>query len=107
MYLTVEEDFNYVEDKDHLLWNEELNYGNWVDGPDQDGSHQKTFSVLVPESVQQNGTWYLHVFIVKMGYSIDPDSKEYKEQGITYQSTRENIAIVGAMSSPLSCICSV
>ena len=86
MYLTENEDFNYLEDKEQLLWNEELIYGNWTDGPHKDGSRQKTFSVLVPESVQQNGTWYLHVFIAKMGYTLDSDDKKYKEQAITYQS---------------------
>lgn len=90
MYLTESEDFNYIEDKEKLLWNEELIYGNWNDGPNKDGSRQKTFNVLVPESVQQNGTWYLHVFIAKMGYTLDSDDKNYKEQAITYQSMCKN-----------------
>lgn len=89
MYLTVDEDFNFAEDREYLMWNEELVYGNWEDGPNGDGTRQKTFSVLVPESVQQNGTWYIHVFMAKIGYSIDPESKGYKEQAITYQSARE------------------
>ena len=86
MYLTESEDFNYVDDKVKLLWNEELIYGNWTDGPSKDVSRQKTFNVLVPESVQRNGTWYLHVFIAKMGYTLDSEDKNYKEQAITYQS---------------------
>ena len=90
MYLTLEEDFNYAVDKDHLLWSEELVYGNWEDGQSGDGTRQKTVDVLVPESVQRNGTWYLHVFMAKMGYTLDSESKDYKEQAITYQSTCEN-----------------
>ena len=91
VYLTVNEDFNYLEDKDHLLWSEDLVYGNWEDGPYRDGSHQKTLSVLVPESVQENGTWYLHVFIAKTGHTIDSDDKNYTEQAITYQSTCKGV----------------
>ena len=93
MYLTLNEDFNYVEDKQYLLWNEELAYGKWDDGPNKDGTHSKTLSVLVPESVQHNGTWYLHVFIAKIGHTVDSDSKNYKEQAITYQSTCELIIV--------------
>lgn len=85
MYLTVNEDFNYLEDKDHLLWNEELVYGNWEDGPNGDGTRQKTLNILVPESVQQNGSWYVHVFMAKSGATLDSESKQYKEQAITYQ----------------------
>ena len=90
VYLTLEEGFNYAVDKDHLLWSEELVYGNWEDGLSGDGTRQKTVDVLVPESVQRNGTWYLHVFMAKMGYTLDSESKDYKEQAITYQSTCEN-----------------
>ena len=45
--------------------------------------------VPVPEAVQNNGTWYIHIFIVKTGHPIDPKDPNYKEQAITYQSKCE------------------
>lgn len=95
LYLTEVEDFHYLEDRDFSVWSEELVYGNWEDGPNQDGSRTKTLDILVPESVQNNGSWYLHVFIAKAGSTLDSDSKEYKEQAITYQSTCEGGLGVG------------
>jgi hypothetical protein len=89
LYITENEDFHYQEDRNFLLWNEELNYGNWEDGPNKDGTRTKTLDILVPESVQNNGTWYIHIFISKAGSTLDSDSKDYKEQSITYQSTCE------------------
>ena len=85
--MTGNEDFSYLEDQKDLLWKEELTYGNWTDGPNGDGTHKKTLNVLVPEPVQQNGTWYIHVFIAKRGHTLDSNSNDYKEQAITYQST--------------------
>ena len=49
MYLTGSEDFEFPRDQPWLLWNEQLEYGNWVDGPLGDGTRQKAVNVLVPE----------------------------------------------------------
>ncbi len=89
VYLTVNEDFFLHEDKDTLVWNRKLTYGNWEDGTNRDGTHQITVHTSVPESVQENGTWYIHVFMAKAGHTLDPQSPNYKEQAITYQSARE------------------
>ena len=69
-----------------------MQYGNWTDGPFSDGSRQKEMSVSVPQAVQENGTWYIHVFMVKRGLPINPEEKEYRETAITYQSKCMSIA---------------
>lgn len=89
VYLTVNEDFHYLEDRDDLLWSEEIVYGNWEDGVNRDGTWTKALDILVPESVQNNGSWFIHVFIARRGSTLDSDSKEYKEQSITYTTTCE------------------
>ncbi len=89
MFLTSNEDFHFQEDSNNLVWGEEVYYGDWGAGVDRDGALQKTMDVVVPESVQWNGSWFIHVFIVKSGYTIDSGSSEYKEQHITYQSMSE------------------
>lgn len=90
LYLTVNEDFSYKEDEDCLLWKQDVVYGDWEAGPARDGAYQKSLNVSVPDSVQQNGTWYLHIFVAKTGNTLDSDSKDYKEQAITYQSTGDS-----------------
>ena len=43
------------------------------------------------QSVQQNGTWYLHVVLVKSGYPVDPDSIDYSRQAVVRTSRRKII----------------
>ena len=86
MYLTLAEDFHFQEDQQSLVWDERLRYGDWDDGPNRDGTLREIVDVVVPEPVQQNGTWFLHVFMAKSGHTIDSTSIDYKEQAITYQS---------------------
>ena len=89
MYLTENEDFDFKVDIDNILWKEKLVYGNWYDGPNGDGTRSKLIRVEVPDQVQQNGTWYIHVFVVRSGHPLDPDEKGYSEQAISYQSKCE------------------
>ena len=49
MYLTESEEFRFPQDQSWLVWREELEYGNWNDGPLRDGTRQKTTNVHVPE----------------------------------------------------------
>lgn len=85
VYLTEEEEFDFQEGHNTLVWNEELEYGNWNSGPYGDGTRQKTLSVAVPESVQHNGTWHIHIFLVKFGYPLDPEDENYSLQAVAYQ----------------------
>ena len=36
--------------------------------------------------MQQNGTWYLHVLLVKSGYPVDPEDEDYSPQAIAHTS---------------------
>ena len=89
VYLTVNEYFHYQDNHDDLIWTEKMEYGNWEDGPSKDGSRQETLNIPVPEAVQQNGTWFIHVFVAKEGHTIDSDNKHYTPQMIIYQSMCE------------------
>ena len=68
-----------------------MRYGNWTDGPFGDGSRKKELTIAVPESVQENGSWFMHVFVVRSGLPIDPEEKGYKESTITYHSKCESV----------------
>ena len=117
MYLTEWEDFNVSRDHEGLVWNEDLVYGDWMSGPVQDGSRSVSIDVSVPEvytcmcllnigvavimpglqSVQQNGTWYLHVLLVKFGFPLDPEDEDYSEQAITHTTRREGLTLHGLL----------
>ena len=36
--------------------------------------------------MQQNGTWYLHVILLKTGYPLDPEDEDYSPQAIAHTS---------------------
>ena len=89
MYLTEWEEFNFDRDRSNLFWNEDLEYGNWDDGPRGDGTRERTRAVSVPESVQQNGTWYFQIFLVKYGYPLEPEDENYSPQAIVHKTRRK------------------
>jgi len=67
----------------NLLWHESsLVFGNWYDGPNSDGVRSKSGYIDIPESVQNNGSLYYHMFLVKRGYSPDPSSKFYSRYSV-------------------------
>lgn len=92
--MTEHDDFDFNEDMGKLVWNEDVVYGSWYDGPSEDGTRTRHVSVSVPDGVQQNGTWIIHVFITKNGYPINPADKGYQETSITYQSKREELSLL-------------
>ncbi len=89
VFLTEDEDFDFNEDMSKEVWNQDIEYGNWYDGPNSDGTWTREVTVTVPDGVQQNGTWTIHVFIAKEGYPLNPSDNGYKETTITYQSKRK------------------
>ena len=39
------------------------------------------------QAVQENGSWYLHLFLVKAGYPIDPMDEEYLNEVMVHKVT--------------------
>lgn len=89
MFFTEAEDFDFNSSTEYLVWEESVRYGDWTDGPFSDGSRKKEMTVSVPQAVQENGSWYVHVFVVQRGLPLNPEEKGYKEAAITYQSKRK------------------
>lgn len=60
----------------NLFWKAtEMIYGDWSAGPNGDGSFEHSAQIECPEYLQNNGSIYLHAFIVKSGGSPDPSSR--------------------------------
>lgn len=49
-------------------------FGDWYSGPSSDGTYTLETEISVPESVQNNGSFYIHTFLVRTGDS--PNSRD-------------------------------
>lgn len=84
-YLSEKEFLRKFEDG-KLIWKHEgLVYGDWSAGPDYDGSYTFSTSIEPTNALKNNGSIYLHVFVVRTGKSPDPRDKEiYAGDFISY-----------------------
>ncbi|XP_031770715.2 putative lipid scramblase CLPTM1 [Galleria mellonella] len=71
---------------ENLIWKHTgLVYGDWNGGPNGDGTYTYTTNIVPSISVQNNGSMYLHVFVVPSGKSPDPEDKHnYAGPFVTY-----------------------
>ncbi|KAK7104349.1 putative lipid scramblase CLPTM1 [Littorina saxatilis] len=94
VYLSGDEDFTDFKNEQALFWIEKgLVYGDWEHGPNGDGSFEKTGQIEATERLQNNGSLYIHVYLVKEGKSPDPAdkaSKLYSRKSTVYRSKRLN-----------------
>ncbi|XP_076464340.1 putative lipid scramblase CLPTM1 [Babylonia areolata] len=94
VYLSEDEDFKDFKNEDALFWVQKgLVYGDWEHGPNGDGSFEKSGQIEASESMQNNGSMYLHVYFVKEGKSPDPADKAkklYSKKNTVYRSKRLN-----------------
>ncbi|XP_063621101.1 putative lipid scramblase CLPTM1 [Cydia splendana] len=84
-YLSEKEFFGKFEDA-KLIWKHEgITYGDWYAGPNKDGTYTFSTTIEPSHSLKNNGSIYLHVFIVQAGKSPDPrDTENYAGDFITY-----------------------
>ncbi|XP_026501018.1 putative lipid scramblase CLPTM1 [Vanessa tameamea] len=84
-YLSEKEFLDNLEDS-KLIWKlSGLVYGDWYGGPNKDGTYTFSTEFVPSEELKNNGSIYLHVYIVQSGKSPDPkDSNNYAGPYITY-----------------------
>ncbi|XP_019851794.1 PREDICTED: cleft lip and palate transmembrane protein 1 homolog [Amphimedon queenslandica] len=85
LYLTDVEGDELALDSAQLIWSVPLEYGNWDDGPLGDGSRTSDVTVSVPTSIQENGSWYVHVLLVKSGKAIDSEDPQYDDNALVHE----------------------
>lgn len=80
-----EKEFHNV-DEGELIWKlPGLVYGDWNAGPTGDATFTYTTSFVPSENLKNNGSIYLHVYIVPSGKSLDSkDKSNYAGSYITY-----------------------
>lgn len=84
-YVSEKEYFRTFEDNS-LVWKHTgLTYGDWYSGDDADGTHTHALNITPSASLKNNGSIFLHVFVVQAGKSPDPaDEENYGGPYITY-----------------------
>lgn len=67
-------------------------YGDWYNGPNNDGIFTQELEIPVPEVVQNNGSFYLHTFLVRSGDSPDPSGENgpYKPDYTVHRTRQMN-----------------
>ena len=75
VYLSEDPEFVNFNNSESLIWlKEDLIYGDWTSGPNGDGTYEFSTSFEPSQQLQNNGSIYLHSFIVRNGKSPDPST---------------------------------
>uniref|UniRef100_A0A0X3Q0C2 Cleft lip and palate transmembrane protein 1 homolog n=1 Tax=Schistocephalus solidus TaxID=70667 RepID=A0A0X3Q0C2_SCHSO len=88
VYLTESANPPEFTDESTLFWHlKNVRYGDWEGGESHDGSYTMTKTFKASEALMNNGSMFIHTFIVKAGYSPDPHSEQrYSKQYTIYAS---------------------
>ncbi|XP_006822532.1 uncharacterized protein LOC102801376, partial [Saccoglossus kowalevskii] len=88
IYISENEFFTQFNESKYLLWEENnLEYGDWISGPNGDGSYSYSGQIEATENMMNNGSIYLHVYLTKVGKSPDPsDKKRYSKKATAYKT---------------------
>ena len=76
-----------------LVWKKQgLVYGSWDQGANSDSIFELQTQVKASESLQNNGSLYLHAFLVRAGKSADPAAGKgmFSKKWTTYKRARLN-----------------
>ena len=93
VYLSEAEEFAAFKDVGALVWKQTgLVYGDWYSGENQDGTYSFSTNFPVSETLQNNGSIYLHSYVVAPGKSPDPSDGKgiYSKKRTLYKRKQLN-----------------
>ncbi|XP_034949729.1 cleft lip and palate transmembrane protein 1 homolog [Chelonus insularis] len=91
VFLSEAERFNHFDDPKALIWQENgLIYGDWITGPNNDGTRYFAHKFEPSNQLKNNGSIYLHIYVTKNGKSINPKDKDYSSDYVSYASKMLN-----------------
>ena len=67
-----------------------LTFGDWYSGENQDSTYFYDTEIRVPEEVQKNGSYYLHVFLVRTGGSPIPSTEGFEDEQTVHRVKQLN-----------------
>ncbi|XP_069500727.1 putative lipid scramblase CLPTM1 [Ambystoma mexicanum] len=89
VFISEREHFTDFNDTSRLFWEQrDLVYGDWASGENRDGCYEHYSDVDIPESVQHNGSIYIHVYLTKSGFHPDPKQKTLYRRLATVHTSR-------------------
>jgi len=92
IYVSEADDFNNFDMTENLFWKlEGLQFGKWDQGLNADSIYEKDIQVELSERVQNNGSIYIHSFVVRTGKSPNPkDGKLFSKKNTVYKKQMLN-----------------
>ncbi|KAE8584940.1 hypothetical protein XENTR_v10021167 [Xenopus tropicalis] len=89
VYLSEKESFTEFNSSSLVFWEQrDLVYGDWSSGANGDGCYEQYSDIQVPEGVQNNGSYYIHVYLTKSGFDPDPSQKALYRRLATVHTSR-------------------
>ncbi|KAK2510319.1 Clptm1 [Columba guinea] len=89
VYISEHEHFTDFNLSSALFWQKrDLVYGDWTSGENADGCYEHYGEVDISQSVQQNGSIYIHVYFTKSGFHPDPRQKNLYRRLATVHTSR-------------------
>ncbi|XP_069738633.1 putative lipid scramblase CLPTM1 [Phaenicophaeus curvirostris] len=89
VYISEHEHFTDFNVSSALFWQKrDLVYGDWTSGDNADGCYEHYGEVDISQSVQQNGSIYIHVYFTKSGFHPDPRQKNLYRRLATVHTSR-------------------
>ncbi|KAM5146782.1 putative lipid scramblase CLPTM1 [Mantella aurantiaca] len=89
VFLSEKEHFTEFNSSAALFWEQrDLVYGDWSSGENGDGCYEQYSEVSVPEVVQNNGSFYIHIYLTKSGFHPDPSRKAVYRRLATVHTSR-------------------
>merc|ERR1719422_3030148 len=93
IYISEQEEFGEFNMPESLVWRKEgLKFGDWTQGPNTDSIFEFSTQLAVSDRVQNNGSLYVHSFVVREGKSPDPDAGKglFSKKWTAYKKQRLN-----------------
>lgn len=86
VYVSEQEFFNDFNNPSALFWTKRnLIYGDWSSGNDEEGTYTFSKTIIPSENLKNNGSIFLHGYIVKAGKSPNPKLKDkYDNRYVCY-----------------------
>ncbi|CAF0728111.1 unnamed protein product, partial [Didymodactylos carnosus] len=88
VYITEDQIYNFNQTNEPFWLLENLEYGNWKAGPNRDGTFTKYGQIPISETVQNNGSLYLHVFVTEHGYTPNPYDGDAYSRRYSFSKTK-------------------
>lgn len=91
VYISEKEEFKDFQNPASLFWlKENLIFGDWTSGLNNDGSYSHTKNIPITTHLRRNGSLYLHAYLTRLGDHPDPASQFYAKQQMSYVKRQLN-----------------